>query len=188
MLILSPLASNKSDSKHRKRAARPMRYLLLSGFLLAGCGAGHAGNQAERAADEEADRAVKQAVQTSTLTGLYEGGSGPRRSQLCVVERGTGDSRFGLVVWGAGEASCSGVGAAVRDGPVLRLAMEGDAPCTVVGRIEGADVTFAGTVAQGCAYYCGAGASMDGATVVKVGGTAEDAMRGRDLVGDPLCG
>jgi len=165
-----------------------MRYLLPSALLLAACGAGQGGNQAERAVEKEADRAVKQAVQTATLTGLYEGGSGPQRSQLCIVERGTGDSRFGLVLRSGGEASCSGAGAAVRDGAVLRLAMKGDQPCTIVGRIEGVNVTFATTVAQACAYYCGAGASIAGAVFVKVGGTAGDAMRARDLVDDPLCG
>lgn len=168
--------------------ADAMRSLVLCAFLLAGCGSGGAGNQSERAADREADRAVEQAVQTATVTGLYEGGSGAQRSQLCIVDRATGDSRFGLVLWGSGEASCSGAGAAVRQGATLRLAMEGDQPCTVEGRIEGANVTFAAALPPGCAYYCGARASMAGARFVKVGGTAEDAMRARDLVGDPLCG
>ncbi|MDQ4086779.1 MAG: hypothetical protein M3177_02000 [Pseudomonadota bacterium] len=157
-----------------------MRSLLLLPLLLAGCGTGAVGNRA--------DEAVATAVQTATLTGLYEGGGGSQRSQLCIVEHATGDSRFGLVHRGAGDASCSGAGSAVRQDSVLRLTMEGDEPCVVEAAIEGGRVTFPAAAAPGCAYYCGAGANLAGAVFEKVGGTSQDAARARDLVGDPLCG
>jgi len=165
-----------------------MRSALGLALLLAGCGSGTGGGGNVAAPADAAEQTVKAAVQTATLTGLYEGGTGPQRNQLCILDRGTGDSRFGLVVWGGAESSCSGAGSAVREGNVLRLTMEGDQPCAVAGSIEGARLTFRGSVPAGCAYYCGAGASMAGAAFDKVGGTAEDAARALDLVGDPLCG
>ena len=149
-------------------------------LLLCACGTG--------GVTERADNAVQAAVQTANLTGLYEGGAERRPSQMCIVDRGSGNSRFGLVVHGAGEASCSGAGSAVRTGEVLRLTMTGDEQCTIEARIAGAQVTFPASVPEGCAYYCGAGASLAGAELVKTGGEADDAMRARDLVGDPLCG
>ena len=128
-----------------------------------------------------------QAVQTASLTGLYESSAAGRRNQLCVVDRATGDARFGLVVRGAGADGCSGAGSAVRQGAVLRLRMSGDEACTIDARIEGTRVTFPAALPSGCAYYCGRGASFAGATFDKTGGGAEDAMRAQDLVGDRLC-
>lgn len=127
------------------------------------------------------------AVQTSNLTGLYEGGAAGRRNQMCVIDRGTGNARFGLVVWGAGSEGCSGAGEAVRQGSGLRLTMSGDEPCTIDARIEGTRVTFAAALPAGCAYYCSPGARFAGATFDKTGGSSEDAMRAQDLVGDRLC-
>jgi hypothetical protein len=158
------------------------RLLFLLLLPLAGCGTGDSpGNKA--ATDVPA-----KAVQTSQLTGLYEGGEGPQRNQMCIVDRATGDARFGLVVWGPEQRSCSGSGQATRAGNVLRLAMTGDEQCVIEARIEGTRVTMPQNLPAGCAYYCGAGARMTGSAFDKTGGTAEDAMRAVDLVGDPLCG
>jgi hypothetical protein len=158
-------------------------FLLSATLLLAACGTGEG-----TANDAGAAGARAAAVQTAELVGLYEGGPGPQRSQLCIIDRATGDSRFGLVVWGAELHSCSGEGQAVRTGDTLRLAMDGDETCVIDARIEDGRVTLPGELPEGCAYYCGARARMTGATFEKVGGTAEDAMRATDLVGDPLCG
>ena len=128
-----------------------------------------------------------QAVQTSSLTGLYESGPEGRRNQMCVIDRGTGDARFGIVLWGAGNESCSGNGTAVRQGGTLRLTMTGDETCTIDARIDGTRVAFPPALPAGCAYYCSRGARFAGATFDKTGGSAEDAMRAQDLVGDRLC-
>jgi len=128
-----------------------------------------------------------QAVQTATLTGLYEGGAAGSRSQICMIDRGTGDTRFGIVLRGPGSESCSGNGSAVRQGNVLRLTMTGDEACTIEARIEGARISIPAATAPGCAYYCSRGARFAGAGFDKTGGTAQDAMRAEDLVGDRLC-
>lgn len=159
------------------------RLAPFAALLLAACG-----TQAPDAGNQSAPDPGKAAVQTAELTGLYEGGPAERRNQLCIVDRAAGDSRFGLVVWGANDHSCSGAGQAVREGDILRLAMAGDEQCTIEARIENGNVTLPEALPEGCAYYCGARAQMAGATFEKTGGTAEDAMRATDLVGEPLCG
>jgi hypothetical protein len=128
-----------------------------------------------------------QAVQTATLTGLYESGAPGHRSQMCVIEGGAQGTRFGIVHWGAGSESCSGDGTIARQGDVLRLTMAGDEPCTIEARIEGGRVSFPPTLPAGCAYYCSRGARFAGASFDKTGGTAQDAMRAEDLAGDRLC-
>ena len=163
--------------------ARPI-LVLTSALLLIGCGTGDPANDSARA-----DRAAKATVQTATLTGLYEGRSGAEQpNQLCILDQGTGDARFGLVLWGEGDNSCSGDGIAVRQGEMLRLDMAGDEECRIEARIAGTRVTLPASLPEGCAYYCASGARLTAAAFDKVGGTAEDAARARDLVGDPLCG
>lgn len=158
-----------------------MRQLMMALVLVAGCGAG--GDQANNAADD----AVADAVGTSGLTGLYEGGTANRPNQLCVIDRGAGNASFGLVVWGANMHSCSGSGQVTRDGSRLTLAMAGDESCRIEATIDGGTVTLPSALPEGCAYYCGAQAQMAGAAFTKKGGTAEDAMKAVDLVGEPLC-
>jgi hypothetical protein len=158
-------------------------------LILAGCGTSGVDRGAvENKAQPPPEAAPAPVVQTDSLTGLYESGQGPRRSQMCLVDGSGGASRFGLVLWGAGEASCSGAGTAARTGDVVRFTMEGDQACVVEGRVDGTRLAFPSSLPEGCAYYCGQGASLARATFVKVGGTSEDAGRARDLVGDPLCG
>jgi hypothetical protein len=65
--------------------------------------------------------------------------------------------------------------------------MSGDEPCTIEARIEGTRVAFPPSLPAGCAYYCSRGARFAGAAFDKTGGTAEDARRAQDLIGDPLC-
>ena len=159
-----------------------MRKSLILLLLLGACGTGEPGGNAS-----EAPEARQAAVQTAELTGLYET-PGPRPSQMCMIDRGSGMTRFGLVVWGANEHSCSGSGEAVREGNVLRLSMAGDEECVIEAAVQGRTVTLPETLPEGCAYYCGARARMTGTIFEKTGGTAQDAMRAADLVGDPLCG
>jgi hypothetical protein len=75
----------------------------------------------------------------------------------------------------------------VRDGARLRLRMAGDEACEVEARIDGGTVTLADTIPEGCSYYCGARARFEGAVLTRRGTSAEDAMKAKDLVGDPLC-
>ena len=160
------------------------RLALLVLVALVGCRGGD--GDGNRSGNAPAPRSGS--VQTDTLTGLYEGGEGPRRNQMCMIQR-ENSTRFGLVVWAQqGETSCSGSGRATREGSRLRLAMEGDETCVIVAQLDGRRVTLPAGLPQGCAYYCGPNAQMAGAAFDKTGGTEADAMRAVDLVEDPLCG
>ncbi|HZG08196.1 MAG TPA: hypothetical protein VEZ70_04355 [Allosphingosinicella sp.] len=130
---------------------------------------------------------AKSAVQTAALTGLYEGAAGPQRSQLCIIDKGSGNAQFGINIWGGNMHSCSGAGSAVRAGNKLSLTMAGDQSCTLNATIEGGRVTMPKGVAQGCAYYCGSRARFDGQVLERTGSSAADAMKAVDLAGDPLC-
>lgn len=171
------------------------RALVFLPLLLCACGAqdsmsnnGANSTGAAAAPGGEAPSAgAPVAVQTATLTGLYESGPSGRRNQMCVTDPAAGDARFGLVVWGTGSEGCSGSGSAVRQGETLRLTMAGDEPCTIDARIQGTQVAFPAALPPGCAYYCSRGARFAGTTFDKTGGTAEDAMRAEDLAGDRLC-
>ena len=125
---------------------------------------------------------------SAALTGLYEGGQGTRRNQLCLIDR-DGATRFGFIVWaGQGNHSCTGKGRATREGERLSLAMQGDETCVIGARIGGGRITLPDSLPAGCAYYCGPGVEMAGTRFDRSSGTAEDARRAVDLVGDPLCG
>ncbi len=149
-------------------------------LLLANCG-GRSEHSADPPGKEVADR-----VQTASPIGLYEGGAQASPSQLCLVEQ-AGEMRFGLVLYASDGRSCSGAGRASQEGGALRLEMAGDSPCTIAPVIAGRELRFPASVASECAYYCAAGASLAGARFLKTGGSARDAVRARDLVGDPLC-
>lgn len=148
-------------------------------LILAGCGTENP--QTNAGAEAPATKA-------SGLTGLYEGGTGERRDRMCIIDRGPGNVSFGLVTWGGGDHNCSGTGAAVREGGSLRLNMAGDEACVIEARIEGGRIILPAAAPEGCAYYCGARATLANVAFEKVGATAEDAMRATDLVGEPLCG
>lgn len=170
----------------RRMRNGPWQVGLLILIGLAGCRGGDAegGNGAAGTSGQATDGAV----QTSTLTGLYESGTGPRRNQMCMVEREGRPATFGFVVWGPGETSCSGSGPATREGDRLTLRLDGDESCALAAQTDGRRVTLPARIPEACSYYCGEGARMAGATFDKVGGSQADAMRAEDLVGDPLCG
>ena len=168
------------------------RSLSFLPLLLCACGAqdsmsNHGANSTGAAATApDAPASTPAPVQVATLTGLYEGGPAGRRDQMCMIER-EGRVRFGIVVRGAGSEGCSGAGTAVRQGDALRLDMAGDEACAIDARIDGARIAFPAALPAGCAYYCSRGARFSGAAFDKIGGTAEEAVRAEDLVGDRLC-
>ena len=164
-----------------------MKKSLLILLLLAGCGRGDPppDNQAAAAAGSGGPvRTAPAPAESARLAGLYEGGAGEQKNQLCLVEK-DGKTQFGLVVWGASLHSCSGAGEAVRDGERLSLRMTGDETCTVAATLRDGVVTLPPTLPTGCAYYCGARASLAGARFARVG---DDASKATDIAGDPLCG
>jgi hypothetical protein len=162
---------------------------LLLLIALAGC---RGGEQAEGGGNGPAPSGrggSGGAVQTVTLTGLYEGGAAPRRNQMCMIEREGRGTSFGFVTWGPGDKNCSGSGGATREGNVLRLRLDGDESCALEARIDGRRITLPAAIPSECQrYYCGEGAQMSGGTFDKVAGEQADAMRAVDLVGDALCG
>ena len=160
-----------------------MKKLLIAFALLAGCSGGEGeGNQADGGKGE----ALAPGGRLTTLTGLYEGGETRPPNQLCIIE-GQSEARFGLVVWGGNLHSCSGSGTVSRQGDVMRFQMAGDEACVIDARISGATVTLPASLPDGCAYYCGAQATLTGASFTQQGNSVEDAGKAKDLVGDPLC-
>jgi hypothetical protein len=178
-----PFADPRIVERMRKG---PFEVAILLVIMLAGCRGGGDGGANGSAGGGSA---AKGDVQTATLTGLYEGGEGPRRNQLCMIEREGRAASFGFVAWGSGDTSCSGSGPATREGQALRLVLDGDESCTLEARIDGRRVTFPPNVQPECArYYCGGDARLTGLTFDKIGGEEADARRATDLVGDRLCG
>lgn len=161
---------------------------LLALLFLAGCSGGDSegANQAAPAAPPGARPAGGGTL--TSLTGLYEGGAVDPKNQLCMIEEEGGSARFGLVVWGSDLHSCSGSGTARRDGAVLRLAMAGDEACAIEAKVSGTTISLPAAIPDGCAYYCGAGATMKDVTFSQTGAAADDAAKAKDLVGEPLCG
>ncbi len=121
------------------------------------------------------------------LTGLYEKKSGETANQLCMVARGPDKARFGLVVWGSNLHSCSGAGEAVRSGDRLILNMDGESACRIEAMFKDGLLTFPSTTPAGCSYYCGARARLDGASFTRIGATKDEALKAKDLAGDPMC-
>jgi hypothetical protein len=166
-----------------------MKQLLPFLLLLAACGRGDApaGNQsAPVAGPAAAESARPAAAAEEKLTGLYEGGTGAQKNQLCMVEKGR-EAQFGLIVWGGNLHSCSGAGQAVRDGGRLTLKMTGDEACTIEAILKDGAVTLPATLPAGCSYYCGARATLAGASFTRAGGTEADVKKATDIAGDPLC-
>jgi hypothetical protein len=164
-----------------------MKKTLLLLFLLAACGRDSPadGNRAEpesRAAAPKPGAATSPAAETR-LAGLYEGGAGAQKNQMCIVEK-SGESQFGLLVWGGNLHSCSGAGRAVRKGDRLTLTMTGDETCAIQATVSGGVVTLPDKLPLGCAYYCAARASLAGASFTRSG---DDVKKATDIAGDPLC-
>ncbi|HYI40913.1 MAG TPA: hypothetical protein VE053_11405 [Allosphingosinicella sp.] len=170
-----------------------MKKTFLFLLLLAGCGRDDApaGNQATPGPGGPPASTAQKSPSSSTavrarLTGLYEGGSGAQKNQMCIVEKGNG-AEFGLLVWGGNLHSCSGAGRAVRKGGALTLTMTGDETCTIQASLEDGVVTLPDKLPLGCAYYCGARAGFGGARFTKTGSSEADAKKAKDIAGDPLC-
>ena len=166
-----------------------MKKSLLILLLLAGCGRGDSppDNQASAGTSTPAPRtAAPKAAAEERLTGLYEGGAGAQKDQLCIVEKGK-EARFGLIVWGGNLHSCSGAGVAVREGDRLSLRMTGDETCTIDATLKGDTIAFPAALPTGCAYYCGARASLAGARFTRTGATEAEAHKATDIAGDRLC-
>ena len=165
---------------------KDMKKLLFAFLLLAGCrGEPEEGNQT---APKATAPVRTEPTSIASLGGLYEGGSGEPRHQMCVVQGKGGEQRFGLVVWGGNMHSCSGSGTITREGDRVRLAMAGDSACTIEAGISGKSIRLPEEVPQGCAYYCGARADLGGAELTQTGTTRQDALKAKDIVGDSLCG
>jgi hypothetical protein len=160
-----------------------VRQLLACLALVVSCSAepetgdNHAGGSAAASAPAVGTR------RSSGLTGLYESGGPQAVNQLCIVDDG-----FGIVIWGAALASCSGSGRIERDGDRLRLTMTGDSPCVLEARIRGTTIALPEEAPASCSYYCGARARLAGTQLRRVDASRADALKARDLVGEPLCG
>ena len=128
-----------------------MNKALIALALVAGCGAseregGNAVAVGEQGGGAAASSpggtgagAPDKAGTAARLTGLYEAGAGPQKSQLCMVEKSAGEAQFGIIVWGANMLACQGVGTATRTGERLTLEMGGDRACRIEATIrEGA--------------------------------------------------
>jgi hypothetical protein len=170
-----------------------MKKILYILLVLAACGrddpaANNLAGAAESAGPAAAgkSRPASSEAPETRLTGLYEGGSGAQKNQMCIVEKG-GDAQFGLLVWGGNLHSCSGAGTAVRKGERLTLRMTGDEACTIDATLKDGVVTLPAKLPLGCAYYCGARASLAGARFTRAGSSAADAKKATDIAGDPLC-
>lgn len=159
---------------------------LIPILLVAGCGDDR--NDVNEAAAKAAAPVFRADGALADLTGLWEDGPLAARSQMCIVENSGGPARFALLRWGKGDRSCSGGGTVERDGKVLRFTMAGESACAFDARLNGTGLTIDGEVPSGCAYYCTAGTSLAGARFTLVAPSIEDALRARDLVGEPLCG
>jgi hypothetical protein len=169
-----------------------MRKTLFALLVLASCspeGSNGTSDGGGAAASQSAPgKAESGGGRLTSLTGLYEGGAGERRHQMCIVEGKGGGERFGLVVWGEDMQSCAGSGTVSRTGAALKLSMAGDVACTIEARISGKTVKLPATTPAGCEYYCGKRAALAGAELTQVGTARSDAMKAKDIVGDPLCG
>jgi hypothetical protein len=171
-------------------AVKKCLFLLL---LVAACGTPGQpdGNQTQPAAKSgpEATPLETRAAPAAPagLTGLYEGARTAQTDQLCMIG-GADQGRFGTIVWGSAEHSCLGAGRAVRRGDKLILTMSGDSACEIDARIAGDTIEFPAAVSPGCSYYCGARAGFAGAKFTRKGFAKADALKAKDLVGDPLCG
>ena len=121
------------------------------------------------------------ATRLTEITGRYE--ASRAASRLCIV-----DSRFGLVIRGAGADNCSGSGRVAREADSIRFTMQGDSACSFVARTSGRSLVFPAAVPASCGYYCGPGAALTGVRLMQVGVGRAQAMKTKDLAGGPLCG
>jgi hypothetical protein len=167
-----------------------MKRFLIALLILGGCSQSEEPQQrdaAEGKGDQTLTSTSGKPGEIRTLMGLYEGGEVSPRNQLCIVENKGEQPRFGIVIWGENQHSCSGSGTVLRDGDRLQLKMAGDETCTIAARISGKTIILPESVPDGCSYYCGARARLTAVRFDQVGTGRDDAAKAKDLVGDPLC-
>lgn len=111
-------------------------------------------------------------------TGTY---AGEGRNLLCVAGGGAAQ-RAGVIVYGPGDNNCSVSGRIQQASGGMMLIPSGDADCRILIALEGDGVRI-GFMPAACAYYCGSGATLDGAVFAN----PENADPVSDLAGDPLC-
>jgi ethanolamine utilization microcompartment shell protein EutL len=157
-----------------------MKKSLIILALVAGCGASGRGQGDGGGAGSAAGAA-------GPLIGLYQSGAGVRASQMCILRKAD-KAQFGVTVWGRNLRACSGAGTATLSGERLTLVMAGDSPCTLDATLKGGIVAFPASIPATCAYYCGAGASFADVRLTKQGSTRADALKAKDVAGEPLCG
>ena len=175
-----------------------MYKLLIALTLLGSCSSG--GGAGANHSEEQSKAAPASATRPATpesLVGLYESDQSGSVSQICIVERG-GQSRFGLVLWGGNDHSCSGSGTVERESGRIVLAMDGDSPCRLEAEFDGNQLSLAQAQPAGGPRDPGPGrrglrpertgvpAQMAGARLTQSGKTESDALRARDLVGEQL--
>jgi hypothetical protein len=173
-----------------------MKKSLVILALVAGCGASdHGGNNHAVTAAGRGRASVPAAAPPAPgrpsdapgLAGLYQSGSASQPNQLCIADKGD-SAQFGLTVWGPNMAACSGAGLAKVEGGKLTLTMTGDSACALTAEVKDGKVVLPGALPEGCAYYCGKGAALAGASFsLKQAGVA-GAAKAKDPAGDPLCG
>ena len=132
-----------------------MKKIALILLFLAACNRGDEPANDQAASDSGAPAAAGRPVPSgkaasTRLTGLYEGGAGAQKNQMCIVEKG-GEAQFGLLVWGGNLHSCSGAGRAIREGERLTLKMTGDETCAIPATLKDGTITLPATVPTGCA-------------------------------------
>jgi hypothetical protein len=174
-----------------------MKKSLVILALVAGCGASdRAGNNRAAAAAGQgsgpapapsAAPAPARPSDAPGLAGLYQSDDPARPNQLCIADKGD-STQFGLTVWAANMAACSGAGLARAETRGLVLTMTGDSACAIVAEVRGGKVLLPATLPEGCAYYCGKGAALAGASFSLREGGAAGAAKAKDPAGDPLCG
>lgn len=150
--------------------------------LLGGC--------ERRSGDDRVAGKPRRAIQTASLTGLYEASNGREPAgRMCFTPAPRGKSFFGIVTEKPGGASCGGSGDATFGlNNTVRLIMGGDQECVIKAKIDNGQITMPSLLSPTCSYYCAPGATLAKVVFQKTGGTTADAMRAKDLAGDPLCG
>lgn len=137
----------------------------LAALLLAACG--------EAQPQDNAAAPAASAAPASAMT-VYAGAG---RDRLCLDRRA---GRAGFIAYGAGsDVNCS-VRGRLTDPNTIRP--DGDSSCAIRLSEDGGVIRLVGD-GTACAYYCGPGASFDGARFQR----DHNGPTATDLAGDPLC-
>lgn len=158
-----------------------MKRALLALALLTGCsGASDApgGNAATSLEAGAIARGLVRDPEKAALTGLYA----RETDRLCVAE-----DRIGVHVdYGQG-IGCSATGSVERRGEVLAVSLGDAGDCRFDASYDGERIVFPAQVPEGCRRFCRSRASLAAVTVVRLSGSASEAMALRDGRGRTLC-